>query len=324
VCPMSSPEAAETCTQLREQTRFAMVPVFGLAARREDLTFIELFTLGGDDLVPMGAGEALARRLRRLVVSRAPAGPESLGGRAGSAIVASPDARWRSVVGRALYAGGYSVRFVMNATELVDESLRVGVKVVVAADDLEPDGAVVAAKRARERGSEAAWIVVSPPKRMAAVHVAVASLGRAAVVDGFAPPENVLFRANELVARPGPDQRASPRLLYGTTVAFRGAGRDEDEVGFSYNVSVGGVYVRTLAPLESGQEVWLDMFAPRSQRRVRLAGTVAWRRAFGVQERATVPPGFGVKILDGLAGDLDRWREGCESFARNLFGEPPT
>jgi Tfp pilus assembly protein PilZ len=155
---------------------------------------------------------------------------------------------------------------------------------------------------------------------MAAVHAAAADVPRTVVVDGYAPPENVLYRANELVARPGPDQRAAQRLLYGTAVSFRGAGRDEDDIGFSYNVSAGGVYVRTLAPLEPGQEVWLDMWAPRSQRRVRLAGTVAWRRVFGGSEKATVPPGFGVKIVDGLAGDLGRWREGCEAFAKDMFG----
>jgi Tfp pilus assembly protein PilZ len=320
VLPMDSPGAAETCTKLRAQTRLASIPVFGVARQRKDMAFVELFALGGDDLVGHRSAEALARRLRALLTKRAPVTP-GVAGRAGVAVVASPDVRWRGVMGRALYAGGYSVRFVTSSTELVEEAVVENVKVVVVADDLEPEGAVAAAARARARGAHAAWIVVSPPKKLALVHAAVAVLERAAVVDGYAPPENVLFRANELLARPGPDQRAAPRLLYGTAVSFRGAGRDEDDVGFSYNVSSGGLYIRTLAPLDSGTEVWLDMWAPRSRRRVRLAGTVAWRRIFGEQERATVPPGFGVKIVDGLAGDLERWRAGCDLFAKNLFGD---
>jgi CheY-like chemotaxis protein/Tfp pilus assembly protein PilZ len=319
ILPMNTPGAAETCTQLRHQTRFASVPVLGVTPQRQDMAFIDLFALGGDDLVGHRAAEALARRLRPLA-ARTPAPPTSRVGVAGVALVASADARWRSVVGRGLHAGGYSVRFVTEVAELIDESLAENVAVVVVADDVSPEGAVVAAASARARGSKAAWIVVSPPKRMAAAHAAVADLPRTAVVDGYAPPENVLFRANELVARSGPDQRAAQRLLYGTAVSFRGAGRDEDDIGFSYNVSAGGVYIRTLAPLEPGQEVWLDMWAPRSERRVRLAGIVAWRRVFGGSEKATVPPGFGVKIVDGLAGDLDRWREGCDAFAKNLFG----
>jgi len=320
VLPMESPGAAETCTHLRAQTRLASIPVFGVSRQRKDMAFVELFALGGDDLVGHRSAEALARRLRALLTKRAPAVP-GLPGRAGVAVVASPDVQWRGVMGRALHAGGYAVRFVTSSTELIEESLTENVKVVVVAEDLHPGGAVAAATLARSRGSQAAWIVVSPPKKIASVHIAVGALQRAAVVDGFAPPENVLFRANELLARPGPDQRAAPRLLYGTAVSFRGAGRDEDDVGFSYNVSSGGVYIRTLAPLDPGTEVWLDMWSPRSQRRVRLAGTVAWRRVFGEQERATVPPGFGVKIVDGLAGDLERWRAGCEVFAKNLFGD---
>ncbi len=319
VLPMNTPGAAETCTQLRRQTRFAAVPVLGVSPQRKDLAFIDLFALGGDDLVGLRASEALARRLRPLA-GRSSSPVTVRGTGAGIALVASPDTRWRSVVGRGLHAGGYSVRFVTSAEELVKESLEEQVVVVVVADDLSPEGAVAVAASARAQGSKSAWIVVSPPKRMAAMHAAAAEMPRTVVVDGYAPPENVLFRANELVSRPGADQRAAPRLLYGTAVSFRGAGRDEDDIGFSYNVSAGGVYVRTLAPLDPGTEVWLDMWAPRSQRRVRLAGTVAWRRNFGVAEKATVPPGFGVKIVDGLAGDLERWRDGCEAFGKDMFG----
>jgi CheY-like chemotaxis protein/Tfp pilus assembly protein PilZ len=319
VLPMNTPGASETCTQLRRQTRFAAVPVLGVTPQRKDLAFIDLFALGGNDLVGLRASEALARRLRPLAGRTST--PVTAGGSGTRiALVASPDTRWRSVVGRGLHAGGYSVRFVTGVEELVKESLAEQVVVVVVADDLSPEGAVAVAASARAQGSKAAWIVVSPPKRMAAMHAAAAAMPRTVVVDGYAPPENVLFRANELVSRPGADQRAAPRLLYGTAVSFRGAGRDEDDIGFSYNVSVGGVYVRTLAPLDPGTEVWLDMWAPRSQRRVRLAGTVAWRRIFGISEKATVPPGFGVKIVDGLAGDLERWRDGCEAFGKDMFG----
>ncbi len=80
------------------------------------------------------------------------------------------------------------------------------------------------------------------------------------------------------------------------------------------------MYVRTLAPLEPRAEVWLEMWPPRSERRVRLGGVVAWRRPFGPRGGATVPAGFGVQIRDGLAGDLERWRAGYEAFAESLLG----
>jgi Tfp pilus assembly protein PilZ len=310
-----APGAEQAYAHLRGQARFAQVPLFGVPEERNDLAFTEVFSWGGDDLVSLSSPQALARRLRPLLSRAAPSGEWRAA--QGMAIVAGGDARWRSVMGRALHNGGFVVRFVTSAEDLEKESAAEGVRLVVAVEDL---GAVAAVAAVRARGSEAAWVVVAPPKKMAATHAAVAALPRVSVADGYAPPENVLFLANELLNQRGVDKRASPRLLYGTAVAFRAAGRDEDEIGFSYNVNAGGVYVRTLAPLDAGQDVWLEMWPPRSERRVRLCGKVAWKRAYGPQERATVPAGFGVQITDGLGGDLDRWRAGYDAFAQSLFG----
>jgi Tfp pilus assembly protein PilZ len=210
------------------------------------------------------------------------------------------------------------VRFVATGAEL--EALASGAKVVVAADDIQPEGAAAVARRTREGGSEAVWVVVAPPKRMVVTSRAIRSLTRVTAIDSFAPPENVLFVLNELISARGVDNRRSSRVLYGATVAFRGAGRDEDEVGFSYNISAEGLYVRTLAPPEPDQEVWIDVWPPRSERRVRLAGKVAWRRLFGEAAKAGVPPGFGVQLTDGLAGDLERWRAGYEVLRRSMMG----
>jgi hypothetical protein len=124
----------------------------------------------------------------------------------------------------------------------------------------------------------------------------------------------VLFVANDLLHRRATDHRSSARLLYGTTVAFKGAGRAEEELGFSHNVSVNGIYVRTLAAPED-DHVWLELTPPRSERRVRLIGKIAWRRVFGPGPNATVPPGFGVQIVDGARADLEAWRAGYDAFA---------
>jgi Tfp pilus assembly protein PilZ len=318
---MGSEGAARTFAHIRGQVRLAQLPILGVAPQRDDLAFTELFSWGGDDLLTLRSQLPLARRLR-LLAARRPASKDPAP-RARCAIVAGADARWRSVMGRAMYQGGFSVRFVASTIDVVDESLSEGVSVVVLADDHGAD-AEAALAGARARGSQVAWVVVVPPKHMASLQASIGSMGPASVADGFAPPENVLFLTNELLSRRGVDQRASPRVLYGTSVAFRAAGRDEDEVGFSYNVSAGGVFVRTLAPIDAGQEVWLEMWPPRSERRVRLAGTVAWKRPFGPSENATVPAGFGVKITDGLAGDLDRWRVGYEAFAKSVLGTGAT
>jgi hypothetical protein len=312
---MDEPTAASACLEMRTQPRSAGVPILGSSPRRGDLAFTELFCWGGDDLVEQGGGDALIRRLRTVINAAASAGqaPDL-----GIAVVASSDRAWRSVMGRTLHGAGYAVRFVATGGEL--EEVAQEARVVVTADDLQTDGAAEVAKKTRAAGSGAAWVVVATPKRMVAASRAIRSLTRVAAVDSFAPPENVLFVLNDLLAAHGTDQRRSPRVLYGATVAFRPAGRDEDEVGFSYNISATGLYVRTLAPPEPDQEVWIDLWPPRSERRVRLGGKVAWRRVFGETTKKGVPPGFGVQLTDGLAGDLQRWQSSYEVLRRSMMG----
>jgi hypothetical protein len=316
VLAMGEPTAASACLEIRKQPRSAGMPILGCSPRRGDLAFTELFCWGGDDLIEQGSGEGLVRRLRAVVTARS-AAPAPAPDR-GMAVVAASDPAWRSVMGRTLHGAGYAVRFVATSAEL--EALAGEAKVVVAADDLQPDGAAPVARRTREGGSQAVWVVVAPPKRMVALSRSIRSVIRVAAVDSFAPPENVLFVLNELLSARGDEQRKSPRVLYGATVAFRAAGRDEDEVGFSYNVSATGLYVRTLAPPEPEQDVWIDLWPPRSERRVRLGGKVAWRRVFGERTKTGVPPGFGVQLTDGLAGDLERWKTGYEVMRRNMMG----
>ena len=149
-----------------------------------------------------------------------------------------------------------------------------------------------------------------------------------AVHDAFASPETLLFVANELINRPAVDGRQSERLLYGTTVDFRAAGRRSADEGYSFNVSAGGIYVRTLAPPERGTEVWLEFVPPRSDRLVHLEGTVAWARRYGPGHNATVPIGFGVQITGGSKADVVRYGSSYRSFlaerlsVRRRTGQP--
>ena len=321
IVKMDAPGAEQACAYFRSQAWLSRVPIFGVAPESTDVAFTELFTWGGDDLVSIASPYPVLRRLRGLPAAPAAPPPAAHGAGAPSlrAVVAGPVATWRSLIGRALHSGGFAVSFAATPEALAEESLADGVRVVVAASDLPGGGAVAALESARQRGSKAPWIVVTPPKGIADAIATIEALGPAATMDAFAPPENILFVVNELLAARGVDKRVSPRLLYGTAVAFRLAGRAEDEVGFTYNVSAGGAYVRTLDPPEPGQEVWLELWPPRSERRVRLAGHVAWRRAFGPVGTSTVPAGFGVKLTEGLSGDLDRWRGGCGAFAESML-----
>src|SRR5690606_36855130 len=106
----------------------------------------------------------------------------------------------------------------------------------------------------------------------------------------------------------------SERLLYGAVVRYRHAGGDDLDVGYLYNLSGGGLYVRTLAPPERDDEIWVEFVPPRSDRIVHLEGTAVWTRRFGSSASATVPCGFGVRITGGSERDLARYDNSYRTF----------
>lgn len=310
----------QACLHFRYNPALANVPILAVASEIYDLSFEELFGCGGDDLAPRGNREALARRFR--AVARDVEAPLVLK-RRGTAVVVDTDRRRRILVGRALRNAGFSVSFALDADEAIREASAQSVELVISSAAVEIDQKCLVA-RAREAGVACPWVIGAPPKETARLRSMVRGLPKVAVFDCFGPPENVLFVANELARSAGTDGRSSARLLYGTSVRFRVAGSDTDEIGYTYNVSAGGVYVRTLAPLPKGSDAWIELRPPRSDRRVRLEGRVIWTRGFGPNDSATVPPGFGIQIIGGSTNDVTRYQRGYDAFASEILGMIPS
>ncbi len=302
-------DAAGVALDARARAQNARVPIIGLTTAANDLSFGDVFSWGGDDVVGMGgSSRGLVQRLRAFPRT-APQPPSN--GR-GTAVVADCDRTRRIVLGRVLRNAGYSVDFAVTAQEAADHAKASGACLVVVSAELEgatPD----LVKSARSENDKPVWILSCAPKSLKQNSEALADVERAAAMDGYAPLENVVFLANELSFAASASRRASARLLYGTTVAFRPAGRESDDHGYSYNISAGGLYVRTLAPPEDDL-VWVELCPPRTERRVRLVGRVVWRRGFVAADTATVPPGFGVEIVDGASSDISAWKAGYRSF----------
>jgi hypothetical protein len=304
----------EVMAHLRGQVRFAGVAVLALSEERRDRVFAEVYTQGGDDVVDGRSLRGLVTRLRPLAERSDTDAPAP---QRGCVVVAATDANWRAVVGRMVANAGLLPMFVNNAQDAFDAASAADTRFVIARDDLPPDGALAAVDRCRRQAVAVPWVLVAPAKRATALRTSLTHT-LVAVVDALAPPDHLLFIANDLGRSQLAERRSTPRLLFRGTVGFRPAGHTDDEVGFTYNVSAGGLYVRTLAPPPSATEVWLEIAAPTLERTVRLVGQVAWRRAFGPNECATVPPGFGVRITAGLPGDVERWAEACYRLGQQM------
>lgn len=298
---------------IRRDPQLAQVPLLALCPEMGDLAFATAFSWGADDAVSLTRPRALTARLRALPRENATDTPP--GGR-GAALIADADPAHRVVLGRVLRNAGYSVRFAVTAADAWEFAQDKDLGLIVLSTDLD-DAPRRSIERIRELGSQAICIVNTAPRTLRSCRNLLQGLERTTAADSFAPAENVLFLANELRKGDMRDQRSSARMLFGTTVAFRGAGRHEDDFGFSYNVSAGGMYVRTLAVPEE-DVVWLELCPPRAEPRIRLVGQVQWRRRFGYNQNATIPPGFGIKITDGARVDLEAWKLGCQNLAETL------
>lgn len=296
----------------RAESSSAMIPMLSLVNAVTDLGFAEALASGADDVVSRKEPDHLRSRLRQL-----PKEPMTLAECTRGAVLIGESERARRVMsGRVLRNAGYSVSFAVGEEDLYRNATSQSLSVIVANVALTPAPRDLV-NACRASGNDTLVVFTCPPREIKNYKEVLSGLDGVTLTDAFAPAENVLFVANELSRPRGVDNRASARILYGTTVAFRGAGRAADDFGYSYNVSEGGMYVRTLAPPED-THVWIELTPPRSDRRVRLVGRVAWRRGLAQGQYATVPPGFGLEIVDGAQMDIAAWRDGCGAFALAL------
>ncbi len=316
-----TPKAERLCHKARAKRSLSGIPILAMTQELTDVFTEKLYALGADDVVG-SAWPALIARLRSLPRQDAPLEPPKLG----RAIVADADRGRCDVLGHVLANAGFELRYASDERVLQYYSTQEDVRLIVANADLTAPRPII--ERARAAGVKAAWIIMSSKRDLEVHNQALLELTDVATISQNSPPDDLLFLANELTSGKSGSGRASMRVLYGTTVAFRKSGSDSDDWGFTYNIGATGVYVRTLAPPDS-ERVWLELRPPRAKERVRLEGEVIWSSPFGRAVGAAAPPGFAVRLTDGLGEGLNTWVECYEFYVGSkragvLVSEPPT
>ena len=325
IVDLGNRRARQLAAEVRSRLALAAVPIIGLSAELTDLVFEEALAAGMDDCCPLEVG-SLGRMLRAVSVTRSP-----VSRRPHAVVIADPDRHVRMLTGRVFHNAGYEVIFAIDGGDALQRAQDERVQAVICAASLEAERGDEAplSIRARRSGNQAVWVINTPPAEIPATLARVDDGDRKlAVHDAYSAPDNLLFVTNELLGRPGQEARQSERVLFGTMVRFRAAGQREERIGYSYNISAGGLYVRTLTPPESPSSVWLELTPPRSDRLVHLEAGVVWSRRPGPTGQATVPSGFGVRITAATPSDERRYQEGYEAYladrvALRMSARPP-
>ncbi len=121
-------------------------------------------------------------------------------------------------------------------------------------------------------------------------------LGATGYLNKNLPLEEILFRVNRILY-PGKDAiRTNPRIVDNFLVKYQ----IEDSVfsGYSFNISTGGVYIRTIYPPPENTAIRLSFDLPRGGRSIETVGTVVWCNQYRADAPFALPPGFGVKFTD--------------------------
>ncbi len=101
------------------------------------------------------------------------------------------------------------------------------------------------------------------------------------------------------------DRRRQIRITKKFKVSYRSAKAFVNS--YLFNLSVGGLFVKTDAPLEPGEKLYLQVFLPDGGDALEVMGEVTWSHEEEKEVSGkTFPPGMGVKFVDLSTDDIKR------------------
>ncbi len=292
---LSAQDADARVAEWRDDPRHRSTPVLAISRTFDEERFLGALIAGADDVVLTADVGGVERRLTALQGRKGGEVP-----RRGSVLIVHPDASHRRRLGRPLFRSGLSLDFASNLEEVTESAPEVDVAVV---HDSRADGATHNVVRQILGKPDLPVVVVTENDPTGAAGVRVE---RTASIPLSVPADHLLFVVNELLNPTLKELRASPRLLHSTLCGFRTAGQLIPRFGATFNISRGGVFVRTLDLPDMGESIWLEFVPPGDDAVVHLRATVAWRTTGGA-----TPAGFATQLLAHRcpADDLARYRE---------------
>jgi PilZ domain len=302
-------QAAGFVTWARDSARLCDTPVILLVSKPTEEAFQIARRCGADDVVGVSDTPGLARRVNNLAGFAPGAHPPLT---VGVALVAHSDNARRRHAGWILRRAGYEVVFAITPQDVVVLGFQKRPAVAVVSSDLLTDGdltVAVSALRSDTRLPTLPVVVLVPET---ARNLTAPFLARVALASDGQDWDHLLFQISNVTRPAVAELRATQRLFWAAMVAFRRITELEASLGLTYDVSVGGIFIRTTDAPPVGSVVNLDLrFSEIASHVLSLRARVVWVHQLRLAGKT--PAGFGTEIIadDWSRADIGLYRSAC-------------
>lgn len=136
------------------------------------------------------------------------------------------------------------------------------------------------------------------------------------LLDGDRPTEDVVRAICGLLQRAPHRLRVDQRIPFFCPVFFREAVAVKPgnwRSGFTYNLSSGGLFVKTLVPLRPAAPIEIRICLSSTGEEIEATGVVAWSNAFAIKRTFSFPVGMGVQFLGAISRQLAQLIDSCRT-----------
>jgi uncharacterized protein (TIGR02266 family) len=217
----------------------------------------------------------------------------------GRILVADDSKLWQRMVREMLMEAGFEVHLASDGRECVQKvKYELQDLSLVLLDIRMPELDGFAVLKELKRGQLTASIpILAISSHYRDAHVQeLKKLGAVGYLNKALPLGEILFRINRILYPEKRELRSNPRVVDNILVRYRI--KDAIFSGYSFNISTGGLFIRTISPPPEKTEMRLSFHLPRKGRSIRSRGTVVWRNEYQPEGLTNYPPGVGVKFMN--------------------------
>jgi uncharacterized protein (TIGR02266 family) len=303
----------ECCKIIKSNEELADVPIVLMTAANAEAEVQRAFLAGADDFLPKPVrAYQLAAKLKAVREGlRRP--KQERDAPVKRVLLADHDGFFRALVGNLLERAGYEVIQAETALSALRTMLQGRPKLDLCILNITMpgfDGLELLRKiRAAPELAKLPIFVTTESKDQVNIREELYTLGiRYLIQKSALNLEDVLRRVNQQLFR-GRESRTLKRARFYRVCDFRYSGDGDWLSGFIYNLSAGGVALRTLTALPTGTAADIR-FNLTPQTKCETRATVAWANEFNPQDTASFPYGMGLQF----AGITPEFEERIGSF----------